>query len=122
MKKIYGRSIFTVILFFALCTAAPAFQCGSKIIVANDPKEKVLRNCGEPASINEWEEERIARGYGRTYMPEDSIPQAQRPVAAVLHVRVEEWTYNFGPNQFMRILRFENGRLIDINSGDYGYR
>ena len=33
----------------------------------------------------------------------------------------EEWTYNFGPQQFMRILRFQNGRLMDIELGGYGY-
>ncbi|MBW1954196.1 MAG: DUF2845 domain-containing protein [Deltaproteobacteria bacterium] len=29
--------------------------------------------------------------------------------------------YNLGPNRFIRILRFENGRLVDITTGDRGY-
>jgi hypothetical protein len=38
-----------------------------------------------------------------------------------VHVTIEEWIYNFGPTQFMRILRFENNKLIEIETGDYGY-
>jgi hypothetical protein len=36
-------------------------------------------------------------------------------------VTVEEWEYNLGPTKFIRYLRFENGRLIRITDGDYGY-
>jgi len=36
-------------------------------------------------------------------------------------VTVEEWEYNLGPTRFIRYLQFENGRLIRIIDGDYGY-
>ena len=36
-------------------------------------------------------------------------------------VTVEEWEYNLGPGRFIRYLTFENGRLIKITIGDYGY-
>jgi len=36
-------------------------------------------------------------------------------------VTVEEWEYNLGPGSFIRYLTFENGRLIKITTGDYGY-
>jgi len=36
-------------------------------------------------------------------------------------VTVEEWEYNLGPGRFIRYLTFENGRLIKITTGDYGY-
>ena len=36
-------------------------------------------------------------------------------------VTVEEWEYNLGPGRFIRYLTFESGRLIKINTGDYGY-
>lgn len=35
--------------------------------------------------------------------------------------RVDEWTYNLGPNQFLRILTFENGELVDVRTGDRGF-
>ncbi|HEY5974410.1 MAG TPA: DUF2845 domain-containing protein [Geobacteraceae bacterium] len=34
---------------------------------------------------------------------------------------VEEWTYNFGPNEFMYLVRFVNGRVTKIQSRDRGY-
>ena len=34
---------------------------------------------------------------------------------------VEEWEYNFGTNRFLYYLRFENGKLMRITVGDYGY-
>ena len=38
-----------------------------------------------------------------------------------LNATIEEWEYNLGTGQFIRYLRFENGRLIRITTGDYGY-
>jgi hypothetical protein len=39
----------------------------------------------------------------------------------VVPVNVEEWLYNFGPQYFMQLLRFENGRLVEIRNLGYGY-
>lgn len=36
-------------------------------------------------------------------------------------IAIDEWMYNFGPDYFILYLRFENGRLVDIDSGGYGY-
>ncbi len=35
-------------------------------------------------------------------------------------VTVDEWVYDFGPQQFVRTLLFENGKLVRIKVGDYG--
>ncbi|MEM1026080.1 MAG: DUF2845 domain-containing protein [Myxococcota bacterium] len=34
---------------------------------------------------------------------------------------VERWTYNFGSNRLLRYFRFENGRLVDKETGGYGF-
>ena len=31
-------------------------------------------------------------------------------------VQVDEWLYDLGSNRFRRLLRFENGRLVDIET------
>src|SRR3569623_1929812 len=36
-------------------------------------------------------------------------------------ILIDEWTYNLGPNQFLRILSFENGKLVEVRSGDRGF-
>lgn len=38
-----------------------------------------------------------------------------------IEITTEEWTYNLGPNRFIRILTFQNNRLLSIKTGDYGY-
>jgi hypothetical protein len=101
--------------------SAEAFQCDGKVISKRNTKFDVLRKCGEPDYIDSWEEERAVRGYGRFEMPRSGgIPETQVPIVSVIHVQVERWTYNLGPNRFMQVLRFENGKLVDIDTGDYG--
>jgi hypothetical protein len=36
-------------------------------------------------------------------------------------ITVEGWAYNFGPHQFIHYLRFDSGRLTEIDLGDYGW-
>jgi hypothetical protein len=43
-------------------------------------------------------------------------------VQDTVQVPVEEWTYDFGPNQFIEYVTFEQGRLVHIRSGAYGHK
>ena len=36
-------------------------------------------------------------------------------------VSVEVWVYDFGPQTFTRLLEFENGKLVKIEAGSWGY-
>ena len=36
-------------------------------------------------------------------------------------VVIEEWTYNLGPHQLVRVVRLENGFVADITHLGYGY-
>lgn len=36
-------------------------------------------------------------------------------------VAIDGWAYNFGPNLFIHYLRFDNGRLTEIELRDYGW-
>lgn len=82
-----------------------ALRCGSQIVGEGDTKVEVLAKCGEPL-LREYigEDATFNYGYG-TYSKRT----------------VEEWTYNFGPNKFMQILRFRGSTLIDIKNGDKGF-
>ena len=72
----------------------------------------MLRYCGEPASV----QTRLAQ---RAFVTRDSryiyVPGLAEDVW------VEDWTYNFGRNQLMRIVRLENGFVADIKNLGYGY-
>ena len=102
--------------FLALNLAAqPAFalRCGSKIIKEGVSSARVLKHCGEPAKVEYrgWFQRFYAPGYGDTragHYPHE--------------VFVEDWTYNFGPNKLMRVLRIEDGWVTDVRKLGYGYR
>jgi hypothetical protein len=121
MKKQWIFYVFMVLLpLFAVANALPGdFRCGPNIISLGARKSEVLRKCGEPASTETWEAVRYKSSAGsRPVLPDEDL---SRPFLIKELVTIEEWEYNLGPGQFLRFLRFENGRLIRITTGDYGY-
>ena len=89
----------------------------------------MLAECGEPDHVEVWEEERV---YGFRHLPSyygnyDNYEYGGqdfgygRPYRIRKLVIVEKWTYNHGPGRFVDHLRLENGIVVDITSGDYGY-
>jgi hypothetical protein len=105
-----ARTALAALLLVLAAAPAHAFRCGTRIITRGDHAEKMLRFCGEPASV----QTRIqTRGYvsdfGRVFP------------GVVEEVVIEEWTYNLGPHQLMRVVRLENGLVADIKHLGYGY-
>ncbi len=102
-----------VIIFFAFMTApcsaiyAATLSCGGGIISAGDSRVDVLTKCGEPDAKESHDEELTER-----------LDDGTR---RKLLMTVEEWTYNFGPTQFMRIVTLKNGKVAFIRTGNYGY-
>jgi hypothetical protein len=99
---------------------ASDFSCGSKIITTGDYKYDVLRRCGEPSHVEVWERVRVKRDIEPGLFEVEMGLSRWLPFVKEI-VTVEEWEYNWGPNRFIRYLRFENGRLVRITVGDYGY-
>jgi hypothetical protein len=100
---------------------ASDFSCGSKIITIGGYKYDVLSKCGEPSHVEVWEGVRIKRDFGSRLLETEMVLDRRWPLFVEELVMVEEWEYNLGSNRFIRHLRFENGRLIRITEGDYGY-
>jgi hypothetical protein len=100
---------------------ASSLICGRFVISPGDRQSEVARKCGEPTDVETWEEERIKRDYYKNIPAETQEELSQEPLLLKEYIKVEEWTYNFGPTRFIYYLRFENGRLKRIASGDYGY-
>jgi hypothetical protein len=107
------KTLLTVIVTSLLLLAvspAYAFRCGTRIITRGDHADKILRFCGEPASI----QTRISQ---RSY-----VSQVGRVYPGVVEeVVIEEWTYNLGPHSLIRVVRLENGFVADIKHLGYGY-
>ncbi len=108
------RSTGTFLLFLMLASAVPgadvlaaAVSCEGGIISTGDRSIDVLAKCGPPDSKESHREELSER-------LDDHTKQK-------VFVTVEEWTYNFGPSRFMRIVVLKNGVVSDIRTGNYGY-
>ena len=80
---------------------SPGMRCGRHLISKGWHLSQVKHHCGEPDSIE-------------TYHYDFHEPHGD--------TLVTELVYNFGPRKFMRLLRFENGRLVLIENLGYGYR
>jgi hypothetical protein len=118
MKKIMALSFFLLSL-----SAGPvyALRCGHVLVSIGDHKTEVRSKCGDPVNIDERLEYLVIGDPSRRLTEPYWVRTPPVGVAVYLSVQVEEWTYNFGPHQFMQLLRFENGILQDIRSLGYGY-
>jgi hypothetical protein len=89
---------------------AHAFRCGTRIITRGDHADKILHFCGEPVSV----QTRLSQ---RAYVSD----HWRRYPGMIEDVVIEEWTFNFGPHQLIRVVRLENGFVADIKHLGYGY-
>jgi len=120
----YAWALIAAVVLLMLPDPSFAFRCGTRLVSEGDSKYEVIHKCGEPDYVESWEEERIQRDFGlrREYDPENRRYTWNRePFLVKEKVRIEEWTYNLGSTQFMRYLRFENGILTKISTGDKGF-
>ncbi len=112
----------------ALSATQPAFalRCGHKIVSDGDPIIKVLKYCGEPAATSQ--RSILRAGFPRIRQAVAADGRIIRQQELLIHthsyveVLVEEWTYNFGPNRLMRLIRFEDGLVTEVKQLGYGFR
>lgn len=81
--------------------AADSMRCGSRLVAVEALAAEILGACGEPDFRDVF-----------------SYPGIDGPGVIA---DVEQWTYNFGSNQLLRVLKLRNGKLTDIESDGYGF-
>ena len=96
-------------------------RCDQYVVLRGDRQSEVLRKCGNPSNVEVWEKESARRDAYKDIPVQSDEQLSQGPLFLREYIRVEEWEYNFGPTRFLYYLRFENGKLIRITVGDYGY-
>ena len=77
-------------------------RCDSSALRVGDGKLDLLAKCGEPVFRDSTLEKR-ANGEGWAT------------------VQVEVWTYDFGPQSFVNFATLENGKVVRVERGGYGY-
>lgn len=96
---------------WGVCHADTNFRCGNHLVYEGDTMAKVESLCGSPTQ----------RTHSTLVKPQ-TIWRDGRPYSlGETIVQVDTWTYNFGPQKFMREMRFEDGGLIRIDTLGYGY-
>ena len=109
-----------------LCQPAFALRCGRALVDIGDYKEDVYDKCGEPDRVESHYERRgnIVNSDARLYGSRrpNGFPNSSTGVGQGFYreveVQVEEWVYDFGRTRLRQLLRFENGRLVDVISLD----
>lgn len=104
MKKLI---VITTLALLLMPSVSFGFRCGNKLVAIGDTKGEVLAKCGQPDLI-EKDEMREVLGSA----DEDNLQQ--------ITTIVETWTYNLGPDRFIKILTFEGSTLTGIKDGTYG--
>jgi hypothetical protein len=94
-----GALLMASVLGSASVAQAGSLRCGGRLVKEGDSTAEVQMKCGEPTT----RDRRIELFDG-----------------AWSSVTIDEWTYNLGPNDFVRILTFVNGILRRIETGEYG--
>jgi len=82
---------------------------------------ELLGRCGEPAVRATFWGPSSANEYGYAFGSGGIRYRRRFEPALANTVWVEEWQYNFGANQLIRLVRLENGVVRQIETGGYGF-
>ncbi len=92
-----------------LATESGTMSCQGGIVSIGDTAGEVVSKCGQPANTAQREQKKVTEG-----------SKSSRETV-ITTVTIDDWTFNFGPNQFQYRLLLENGRVTNIESLNYGY-
>jgi hypothetical protein len=110
IRCVRWASVIFGLLAVSVALPAEALRCANMVISRGEHAAKLLRYCGEPSHVQVRRGHRGLVGLGYAVFP-----------AIGEEVLIEEWTYNFGPNRLMRVIRIENGIVRRIDRLGYGY-
>ncbi len=105
-----------LLIAFVAATApahAEGMRCGTKLVHEGDTRIEVTAKCGEPTDVSRTSILRrpVVWLHGRPYYASSDL----------VEIPIERWVYNLGPQRFMREIRFEDGRVVEVATLGYGY-
>ena len=98
--------------------ADDGFRCRTgRLVSLGDRMPEVQGRCGDPDFVSTRIEKRkvkhrVTRWVGG--VQESVIEEVE------VEVPLDEWTYDLGPQSFIRYVLFENGSVINVTTGGYG--
>jgi hypothetical protein len=103
-----------ILLALSWDASAQAMECGNRLITQGDSLAKVASLCGNPTQVDH---KSILRQASGSRVNGQWVASA----GAQVEIPVEVWLYNLGPDKLMRQIRFEDGRVVKIETLDFGY-
>jgi hypothetical protein len=76
-------------------------RCDQRLVRVGDSEAIVLARCGTPTAA-------------------DTERTNRRDHGAIRRCVIDRWTYDRGPSDFVRTLRFEDGVLANVDVGSWG--
>lgn len=121
--------------FWEPVRAGDTIRCSGRVISKGDHMDKVTTFCGEPTHVEQRIEERVTRNCSRHWFERygGEYPGAPEGEFRVYRdgprsgtwcreeIVISEWFYNFGSSRLTQTLIFEDSRLVDVQTGGYGY-
>jgi hypothetical protein len=104
MKKLL---VMTALALLLIPSVSFGFRCGNKLVSVGDTKVEVLATCGQPDLIETEEVREVLTS------TDNDDPQKITTI-------IETWTYDMGPDRFVKVLTFEGSTLRSIEDGAYG--
>ena len=128
MKRALATLVFGLVTTVAgtgqapVVTAALAdggLRCpGGRLVSTGDPMYEVRKKCGDPDAVVQRTEKRKIKTKVRRWIS----PTAHEDISEEreIEVLVDEWTYDFGSDRFVRYVAFEDARVVGVTTGGYG--
>ena len=124
-----------ILLLLAIPPAiADGMRCGTKLVMTGDTKIEVLKKCGEPDFKETIKLLKKSRQVNLSDQSGVSVSGTQSRISAhnqtgqsgiTLNTEtieaIEQWTYNRGATQFIKLLTFSGGRLESVEEADRGF-
>lgn len=101
---------------------AESMSCNNRLVSTGDSLYKVRSLCGEPDAAERRVELRTVKHRVRHSCDDDKDVVCEHVVERTIEVVVDDWTYDFGRNRFIRYVTFEQGSLKSVRVGSYGYK
>jgi Protein of unknown function (DUF2845) len=92
----------------AFAVTSDSLMCSGGIISITDTASELVRKCGQPSYATQREQKISEEGD----FPGERI---------ITTIKIDDWTFNFGPDRLQYHIILKNGRIWSIDSLNYGY-
>ncbi len=106
-------------LLLTASAEADSLSCNYRIVASGDSSYTVRELCGEPDAVEQYVVRRKVKTK-ESYNCNKGTCYRDRP--GVAEITIDRWTYDFGRRRFIQYLTFEQGSLVRVEAGSYGFK